>query len=65
MNLPKTDIISFNMYCTEANSTESVLKMFLLNPPTTINWLSGRTAVIQLYRDVLMWLANDLTGVSG
>ena len=55
----------FHSICTEANSTESVLKMFLVNSPTTISWLSGRTAVIQLYRGVLMWLANDLPGVSG
>ncbi len=51
-----------NFHSTKANS---VSKMPPVNPPTTISWLLGRTAAIQLYRGVPMWLMTSQESVVG
>ena len=50
--------IGIELHSTEANSTDSVEPM-PVNPPTTISWLLGRRAAIQLYRGVSMWLMTS------
>lgn len=54
-------------YSMVANSTKSVsvLKLLPVYPPTTINWLVGRTAAIHRHHGVHMWLMTSQESVAG
>ena len=53
-------------YSIEASSTELVPETSSpVYPPTTISWLLGRTAAIQLLREVPMWLMVSQASVDG